>query len=97
MASPSVQHITSTQKGHSFSAPKTPELHTPLSSILFLMLNWGVFGVELSGVEVRGVRKWGVLGAEKEWPFCMELMWWTEGDVELRGPKNEILKNNDKP
>ena len=24
-------------------------------------------------------------GAEKEWPFCVELMCWTEGGVELRG------------
>ena len=29
---PSVQHIGSTQMGHSFSAPKIPQFHTPLSS-----------------------------------------------------------------
>ena len=28
---PSIQHIGSTQKGHSFSAPKIPQFHTPLS------------------------------------------------------------------
>ena len=38
------------------------------------VLNWGVFGGELRD-----------FGAEKEWPFCVELMCWTEGGVELRG------------
>ena len=46
------------------------------------MLNWGVL-VWNWGVLVWN---WGILGAEKEWPFCLELMCWTEGDVELRGP-----------
>ena len=59
-----------------------------------LVLNWGVFwledfsllscrffGVELTGVLNLGffVRNWRILGAEKEWPFCVELMCWTEG------------------
>ena len=29
---PSAQHINSTQKGHSFAAPKIPQFNTPLSS-----------------------------------------------------------------
>ena len=31
--SPSVQHISSTQKGHSFSAPKNPQFHTKNPSV----------------------------------------------------------------
>ena len=31
------------------------------------------------------VWNWGTLEAEKVWPFCVELMCWTEGGVELRG------------
>ena len=30
---PSVQHISSTQKGHSFSAPKIPQFHTKNPSV----------------------------------------------------------------
>ena len=39
------------------------------------VLNWGVFGVELRD-----------FGAEKEWPFCLELMCWTEGVSNWGGP-----------
>ena len=50
----------------------------------------GVFEVELRGVELSGVWNWEGFGveprAEKEWPFCVELMCWTEEGVELRGP-----------
>ena len=58
-----------------------PVQHTPLNSLIkslyraFLVLNWG--GVLNWGVLVWN---WGILGAEKEWPFCVELMYWTEGD-----------------
>ena len=58
-----------------------PVQHTPLNSLIkslyraFLVLNWG--GVLNWGVLVWN---WGILGAEKEWPFCVELMCWTEGD-----------------
>ena len=133
---PSVQHISSTQKGHFLLAPKslsstpkipqfqtkkplsstskTPQFYTPLNFtpktgggvFVYLfevfdvelrgfrcgtegvsVLNWGVFGVELRGLcwtEGFLVWNWGILGAEKELPFCVELMCWTEGDVELR-------------
>ena len=44
------------------------------------------FGIE-GCVELRGF--WcgteKFLRAEKEWSFCVELMCWTEGGVELRG------------
>ena len=78
---PSVQHtpqfntlLSSTQKGHSFSAPSIPHFNTRLSSTLpsvqhqknVSMLNWRVFGVEL-----RTVLNWG---------GCR-----SEGCVELRG------------
>ena len=31
-------------------------------------------------------------GAEKEWPFCVELMCGTEGGVELRGTQFGVMK-----
>ena len=68
---PSVQH----QKPFS-STPKAHQFNTPLTS------------TSKKFVELRGFRywtkgylvlNWGMLGAEKEWPFCVELMCWTEG------------------
>ena len=119
---PSVQHISSTQKGQSFSAPEIPQFHTKNSSVQHNPLSSTpetpqfntspsvphqktlssthplsstpknpLFGVELRGfwcgtegcVELRGfwcwterflVWNWGISGAEKEWPFCVQLM-----------------------
>ena len=31
-----------------------------------------------------GVLNWEILRAEKDWLFCVELMCWTEGFVELK-------------
>ena len=56
----------------------------------FFVLNWGILGVELRGfwcwTEGFLLWKWGVFGVglrdfevEKEWPFCVELMCWTQG------------------
>ena len=44
-------------------------------------------GVELRGGWTEGflVFNWGISGAEKERPFCVELMCWTEGDPNLSG------------
>ena len=63
MQTPSVQHTD-----HTFSAPKNRVLY------------WRVFGVEktlfcvkLTGVLNLFVLKWRILGAEKEWPFSVEL------------------------
>ena len=42
---------------------------------LRVVWNWGMCGTE-------GFLVWnrGLLGPENEWPFCVELMCWTEGD-----------------
>ena len=119
---PSVQHISSTQKGHFLLAPKslsstpkipqfqtkkplsstskTPQFYTPLNFtpktgggvFVYLfevfdvelrgfrcgtegvsVLNWGVFGVELSdfGVELRDFRCWR--GVVLVWNRCVKL------------------------
>ena len=93
---PSVQHISSTQKVHSFSAPKTPQFHTINSSVhhipqihiayIELFLVWGVSWTE-GCVELRGVWNWGVFGVELLGFWCgTEGFWcWTEECVELRG------------
>ena len=68
------------------STPKTPQFHTKNPSVppqfsLRDVWNWGVFSVELRGVELRGfgcgtdgggregflVWNWGIFGAEKVW------------------------------
>ena len=38
------------------------------------------------------VWNWRISRAEKEWPFCAELMCWTEGGVELRGTLSNLLQ-----
>ena len=58
------------------------------------MLNWGR-RVELRGFwfETEGFLVWnsGILGAEKEWPFCVELMCWTEGDPPSTGKLSFLI------
>ena len=71
---PSVQHISSTQKGHFFSAPKTPQFHTKNPSVQHTpqtknswgVLNWGVFGDELRDF-------WCWKGVVLVWNRCVEL------------------------
>ena len=63
---------------------KTPQFHTKNLSVQhnwggtegFLVWNWG------GGTEGFSVWNWEVLGAEKKWPFCVEMM---THCVELRG------------
>ena len=89
---PSVKH----QKPLS-STPKPTHLNSSWG-VLSLdqrgVLNWSVSGVELRGGS-EGLMVWnrevfGVelrhLGAEKEWPFCVELMCWTEELWNWGGP-----------
>ena len=40
----------------------------------FLVFNWGV-----RWTEGFLVLYWGIFGPEREWPFCVELLSWTEG------------------
>ena len=47
----------------------------------FFGWNWGV-----CWTEEFSVWKLAILGAEKEWPFWVELMCWTEGVWDWRGP-----------
>ena len=84
---PSVQHINSTQQGHSFLAPKIPQFNTLLSSTPKGVWNWRVFGVELRGVLFRGV-----FGVELRDFWCrteevLVLNWGVFG-VKLRGGWN---------
>ena len=69
----------------------------------FLVLNQGVFGVELRGfwrgtdgcwTEEFLVWNWGNFGAEKDWPFCVELMCWTEGVWNWGGPVKTYAINS---
>ena len=70
----STRPLSSTQKGHSFSAPKTPQFHTALSTT-HPSVHWGVL-----------VRNWGVFGAELRnfgcWKGVFLVLKWC---VELRG------------
>ena len=53
----------------------------------FLVRNWRVlvWNWEVCWTEGFLVWYWGIFEAEKGWLFCVELMCWTEGGVELRG------------
>ena len=57
--------------------------------------NWRVFGVEPRGFWCGSERflVWnsGISGAEKEWLFCVELLRWTEGGLELRGTRRHRI------
>ena len=82
---PSVQQQKLISSNPFSSTPKTLQFYTVFVwgvcwSEGFLMWNWGACWTEGSLVW-----NWGISGAEKEWPFCVELMCWTEGGVELRG------------
>ena len=70
---PSVQHISSTQKGHFFSAPKTPQFHTPVSSTLkTLQFNTPLRQkiAEVCWTEGFLEMNWGIFGVEKVWSLC---------------------------
>ena len=70
-------------KDHTFSAPLIPHFNTKNPSVQHRKpYN---FGAELRGFLVWN---WGIL-TKKEWPFCVELMFWTEGGVKLRGKKSQ--------
>ena len=103
IGSPSVPHqkpIGSAQKPLS-STPKTPQFNTknsslqhqkPLSSTLsFLVWNWGRWIWGVCGVELRAVWNWGVFEAEKEWPFYVKMMCWTEWVWNWGGPERTVL------
>ena len=97
---PSVQHIGSTQWPNVFS-PKTPQFHTSLSSTIPSVQHPKSLSLTPKTPQFhtlsarRGFRcwtegflvlNWGIFAAEKEWPFCVKSMCWTEGVcVELRG------------
>ena len=74
---PSVQHqkpVSSTYQKPLSSTPKTEKFWYGTEG--FLVLNWGVFGVEL-----RGVLKWRVFGVELRDFGCWKgvaLLWWTD-------------------
>ena len=87
--------LTSTPKTPEFKTKKLAYLELFLSLFCveprgfrcwtgeFLVLNWGVFGVELRGFRcwTEGFLVWiiGIFGGVKVWPFCVEVMCWTEG------------------
>ena len=61
------QHISSTQKGHSFSPPKIPQFLTKITSVqLRVVLNWGflVWNWGVCWTEGLLVSNWGVCGNE---------------------------------
>ena len=60
------------------SVQHTPQLNKSLSFKLRSVLNWAVCWTEGCG-ELRDLLNWRFFGIEKEWPFCVELMCWTEG------------------
>ena len=69
---PSVQHTPQLNIKTAFSVSEK-KLWSSLIKSYFL--NWG--GCWTEGILVLN---WGIFEAEKEWPFCVELMCWTEGD-----------------
>ena len=101
---PSVQGISSTQKGHSFSAPKIPQFNTENPSdshrkAQFHTKNPSVphiphFHTKNPSVhhtpQTKTVLNWGVFGVELRGYWC-----WTEGFWELKrcGPVQFLLRN----